>query len=275
MSLKDRVAIVTGASRGIGKGIARELGTAGATVVVTGRSAAGSCHPLGGSVHETADLVSALGGVGVPRIVDHADDAQVRDLVDGVRDEFGRIDILVNNVFDVPEPRNPDEVIFGPFWQTPIWAWDQMIDVGLRSHFVATWFVAPVMVEARSGLIVNVSSMGARDYFGSVAYSVGKTGVDRMTETMALDLLDHGVAVVSLWPGTVRTERMIEAVRLSNGAYSLDGSESPELSGRAVVALAQDPGILARSGTVQVVARLSHEYRFTEDDGTQPPVEAP
>jgi dehydrogenase/reductase SDR family member 1 len=151
VDLRGRVAIVTGASRGIGKGIARELGVAGATVVVTGRSGKGSAHPLGGSVYETADLVSELGGVGVPRVVDHADDSQVGALVEGIRDDFGRIDILVNNVFDVPEPRNADEVIFGPFWQTPIWAWDQMIDVGLRSHFVASWFVAPVMASPVRG----------------------------------------------------------------------------------------------------------------------------
>lgn len=272
MGLTGKVAIVTGASRGIGKGIARELGVAGATVVVTGRSTRGSEHPLGGSVEQTADLVTQLGGIGVPRIVDHADDAQVQALIQEVRDEFGRIDILVNNVFDVPEPRNPNEVIFGPFWQTPIWARDQMMKVGLRSHFIATWFAAPAMVEAGSGFIVNISSMGAREYFGSVAYSVGKTGVDRMTETMALDLLDHGVTVVSLWPGTVRTERMVEAVRVSGGAYNLDGSESPELSGRAVVALALDPEVMTRTGTVQVVANLAHEYGFTEDDGTMPSI---
>jgi dehydrogenase/reductase SDR family member 1 len=105
-----------------------------------------------------------------------------------------------------------------------------------------------------------------------VAYSVGKTGVDRLTQTMAVDLLEHGVAVVSLWPGMVRTERMIRAAELGDGAHSLDGSESPELSGRAVVALAQDPDVLERTGTVQVVASLAHEYGFTEDDGTQPPV---
>jgi dehydrogenase/reductase SDR family protein 1 len=128
------------------------------------------------------------------------------------------------------------------------------------------------MVAARTGLIANVSSMGAREYYGSVAYSVGKSGVDRLTQTMALDLHDYGVAVVSLCPGTVRTERMIEAVRLSGGAYNLDGAESPQLCGRAVVALAEDAAILDRSGTVQIVANLAHEYGFTEDDGTVPPL---
>jgi NAD(P)-dependent dehydrogenase (short-subunit alcohol dehydrogenase family) len=129
MTLDGRVAIVTGASRGIGKGIATELGAAGATVVVTGRSTSRGSHRLGGTVQETADLATEAGGVGVARYVDHADDAQVRDLVAGVIDEFGRIDLLVNNVFSTPEPTTPDDKIFGPFWLTPIWAWDAMQEV--------------------------------------------------------------------------------------------------------------------------------------------------
>lgn len=271
MALVGKVAIVTGASRGIGKGIATELGVAGATVVVTGRSVDPGSHRLGGSIHETAALVTKAGGVGVARQVDHADDAQVRDLVAGVTDEFGRIDILVNNVFSTPEPTTEDELIFGPFWMTPIWAWDAMLDVGLRSHFIASWFVAPHMAAAGSGLIVNISSLGAREYYGSVAYSVGKSGVDRLAQTMAIDLIDHHVAALALYPGTVRTERMREAVRLSDGAYDLDDAESPELTGRAVVALATDPRLMEKSGQAFAVANLAHEYAFAEDDGSRPP----
>ena len=272
MGLEGKVAIVTGASRGIGKGIAAELGRAGATVVVTGRSTVADGHRLGGTVQETADLVTEAGGRGVARRVDHAVDDQVRDLVAGVIDEFGRIDILVNNVFCTPEPTTAEEQIFGPFWLTPVWAWDAMQEVGLRSHFVASWFVAPHMVASGSGLIVNISSLGAREYYGSVAYSVGKTGVDRLAQTMALDLLEHQVAAVSIYPGTVRTERMLEAVRLSDGAYDLDDAESPALTGRAVVALASDPGVMDRTGQALAVANLAHEYGFTEDDGSQPPL---
>lgn len=272
MELQGRVAVVTGASRGIGKGIAIELGRAGATVVVTGRSTVACGHRLGGTIQETADLVTEAGGSGVARRVDHADDAQVRDLVAGVIDEFGRIDVLVNNVFCTPEPTTAEELIFGPFWLTPIWAWDAMQTVGLRSHFVASWFVAPHMVAARSGLIVNISSLGAREYYGSVAYSVGKTGLDRLAQTMAIDLLEHNVAALSLYPGTVRTERMLEAARLSDGAYDLDDAESPALAGRAVVALAADPRVMGRSGQALAVANLAHDYGFTEDDGSQPPL---
>ena len=192
-------------------------------------------------------------------------------MVSGVIDQFGHIDVLVNNAFATPEPQAPGEMVFGPFWLTPIWAWDAMTEVGLRSHFVASWFVAPHMVAARSGLIANISSLGARDYYGSVAYSVGKTGVDRLAQTMAIDLRDHNVAAVSLYPGTVRTERMLEAVELSGGAYNLDDAESPELTGRAVVALASDPAVMAKTGQALAVANLSHEFGFTEADGTQPP----
>lgn len=270
-ALQGKVAIVTGASRGIGKGIATELGRAGATVIVTGRSVEPGSHKLGGTIGETARLVDAAGGRGVARQVDHADDEQVRRLVEGVFAELGRIDLLVNNVFAVPEPRTPDEATWGPFWTTPLWTWDAMHRVGLRSHYVASWLVAPHMVAARSGLIVNVSSWGAKQFFGSVAYCVGKTGVDRLSETMAQDLREHGVAAVSLCPGTVRTERMLDAAK-EHPDFDFTGSETPELSGRAVVALASDPRILSRSGTVQVVARLSREYGFCEDDGSQPPL---
>ncbi len=271
MILDGKIAIVTGASRGIGKGIATELGAAGATVFVTGRSTSRTSHRLGGSIHETAALVTDAGGVGVARCVDHAKDDQVRDLVAEVIDGFGRIDLLVNSAFCTPEPRTPDESIFGPFWLTPIWAWDTMQEVGLRSHFVASWYAAPHMVAARSGLILNISSLGAREYYGSVAYSVGKTGVDRLAQTMAVDLLDHNVTALSLYPGTVRTERMLEAVELSGGAYNLEDAESPELTGRAVVALASDPHLIEKSGQALAVANLSHEYGFAEADGSRPP----
>jgi dehydrogenase/reductase SDR family protein 1 len=260
-TLQGKVAIVTGASRGIGKGVAKELGKAGATVVVTGRTVEPVSHRLGGTIGETARLVDEAGGRGVARQVDHDDDEQVRRLVEWVFGEFGRLDLLVNNVFHVPEPRTPDEVLWGPFWKTELRAWDAMHRVGLRSHYVV----------ARSGLIVNISSWGGKMFFGSVAYSVGKTAVDRMAETMAQDLREHNVAAVSLYPGTVRTERMLVEAK-DHPEFDFSGSESPELVGRAVVALAGDPRILERTGTVQVVARLAHEYGFTEDDGSQPPV---
>jgi NAD(P)-dependent dehydrogenase (short-subunit alcohol dehydrogenase family) len=272
MKLAGKVAIVTGASRGIGKGIAKELGKAGATVVVTGRSVEPGSHRLGGTIAETARLVDEAGGRGIARRVDHGDDEQVRALVEGVHAELGRIDLLVNNVFTVPEAREPGEQPFGPFWQAPIWAWDAMLQVGLRCHYVASCYAAPFMVAARSGLIVNISSWGGKHFFGSVAYCVGKTGVDRLAETMAHDLREHDVAAVSLYPGTVRTERMVEAAKTHGAPFDLYQAESPELTGRAVVALAADPRIMEQTGKVLVVAQLARDYGFTEDDGSLPPV---
>lgn len=273
-TLRGKTAIVTGASRGIGKGIAKELGRAGATVVVTGRTVDPASHRLGGSIGETARLVDEAGGRGIARQVDHGDDDQVRRLVEWVHEKLGPIDLLVNNAFAVPEPRTPDEVLWGPFWKTELRAWDEMHRVGLRSHYVASCFAAPHMVAARSGLIVNISSWGGKMFFGSVAYSVGKTAVDRMTETMAQDLREHGVAAISLYPGTVRTERMLAEAK-GHPEFDFSGSESPELVGRAVAALASDPQVLERSGTVQEVARLAREYGFAEDDGSLPPVTDP
>ena len=273
-TLRGKVAIVTGASRGIGKGIAKELGKAGATVIVTGRSLETGSHRLGGTIGETARLVDEAGGRGIARQVDHGDDEQVRQLVASVHAELGRIDLLVNNAFAAPERDALGDAVWGPFWNAPIGAWDAMLGVGLRSHYVASCFVASHMVAARSGLIVNISSWGGRRFFGSVAYCVGKSGVDRLAETMAHDLREHGVAALSLYPGFVRTERMLEAAR-AQGASDMEGAESPELTGRAIVALATDPRVMERTGTVQVVAKLAHEYGFTEDDGSQPSVAEP
>ncbi|MCB9635853.1 MAG: SDR family NAD(P)-dependent oxidoreductase [Sandaracinus sp.] len=255
------VAIVTGASRGVGKGIALGLGEAGATVYVTGRSETEGAVP--GTIGQTAAEVDALGGRGIAHRCDHADDAQTAALVQRVLDEQGRIDVLVNNAFAIPEGQ-----VIGKFWELPIAQWDVMTTVGLRSHFVASALVAPSMIARKKGLIVNVSSFGAKVYAISVAYGVGKAGVDRMARDMARELAPHGVAAVSIWPGIVRTERLsIEPERLG---YDPAGGESPTFSGRAVAALARDAGVMAKSGKPLVVAELAVEYGFTDVDGSQP-----
>jgi dehydrogenase/reductase SDR family member 1 len=259
--LTGRVAIVTGASRGVGKGIALGLGEAGATVYVTGRTVTPGVLP--GTIGETAREVTAQGGEGIAVACDHALDAEIEALVTRVMSERGRIDVLVNNAFAIPEGK-----LTAPFWELPISQWDTMHRVGLRSHYVASVLVAPHMVASKSGLIVNVSSFGAKIYAVNVAYGVGKAGVDRMSRDTGRELSPHGVCAVSLWPGIVKTERlMLDPDRLG---FDTTHGESPQLSGRAVAALAADPKKLERSGQALVVAELAREYQFTDLDGTQP-----
>jgi dehydrogenase/reductase SDR family protein 1 len=261
-SLAGQVAVVTGASRGVGKGIALGLGEAGATVYVTGRTLAAGALP--GTIGETAEQVSALGGRGIAAACDHADDNAVASLFARVNREQGRLDILVNNAFAVPEGK-----LVAPFWELPIEQWDVMHRVGLRSHYVAAWHAAPIMIAQKLGLVVNVSSFGAKVQAVNVAYGVGKAGVDRMTRDMARELKDHGVTVVSLWPGVVKTERMLaEPERL--GLDTTNG-ESPTFSGRAVAAIAADQERLTKTGQALVVAELAREYGFTDVDGNVPP----
>jgi dehydrogenase/reductase SDR family protein 1 len=261
MKLAGQIALVTGASRGVGKGIARGLGEAGATVYVTGRTL--TPGPLPGTITQTAEEVTALGGKGIALACDHADDDAVAAMVKRVLDEAGRIDILVNNAFAVPEGR-----VVGPFWELPIAQWDTMHRVGLRSHYVTSWYVAPSMIARRSGLIVNVSSFGAKIQAVSVAYGVGKAGVDRMSRDMGRELRPHGVTAVSIWPGVVKTERhLAEQLGLDPSTHG----ESAQFSGRAVAALAADPDRIAKTGQALVVAELAREYGFTDVDGSLPP----
>jgi NAD(P)-dependent dehydrogenase (short-subunit alcohol dehydrogenase family) len=268
-ALEGRVAIVTGASRGIGKGCALELGASGATVYVTGRSQQESDHPLPGTVGATAREIDELGGKGIAVAVDHRDDDAVATLFARVADEQGRLDVLVNNAFIVT-----DELTSGrPFWEVSISNWDDMIDVGTRSAYVATVFAARVMVAQQAGLVVNVSGSGANEYAWSVAYGVGKCALDRITADTALELRPHGVHVVSVWPGFVRTERI--DVGLQHGALpdglDVDAAESPRFTGRAVTALATDPDASRWSGRAVPVRTLAEDYGFRDVDGRLPP----
>jgi dehydrogenase/reductase SDR family member 1 len=268
-ALEGRVAIVTGASRGIGKGCALELGAAGATVYVTGRSVSESDHPLPGTVGATAAEIDALGGTGNAVACDHRDDEAVAVLFDRVVAEHGQLDILVNNAFIVT-----NELTSGlPFWEVPLSNWDDMIDVGTRSAYVASVFAARSMVPARAGLIVNISGSGAQEYAWSVAYGVGKCALDRLTADTAIELASHGVTVVSLWPGFVRTERIDLAVDhgLLPDTLDAESAESPRFAGRGVVALATDLESSRWSGQAVTVRDLAESYGFRDVDGRLPP----
>ena len=286
-SLAGRVAVVTGASRGIGKGIALELGAAGATVYVTGRSVEPGRLP--GTVGATAAEIDAAGGRGVAVPCDHRDDSAVAALFDRVATDHGRLDVLVNNVYDAP---GSARWLGRPFWEVPAEAWDRSFAIGVRSHYVASVLAAPLLLESRrdvgaSGLIVNISSPGAVSYTHNTVYGVAKAAVDRMTADMAHDLQGRDVAVVSLWPGIVDTELLqlippgADGRRVlslpGEGDFDLDAAETPRFAGRAVVALAGDGEVVGRSGRAYYVADLAAEYGFTDVDGRipQPPGRVP
>ncbi len=259
--LDGAVAVVTGASRGIGKGCALELSAAGARVYLTARTArAGDSH-LSGSVAETADEITRAGGTGVPVACDHGADEQVAALFERVEREAGRLDVLVNNAFRVPDDLDPRV----PFWETPLSHWDDMIDVGTRSAYVATHCAARIMVPRARGLIVNVSSAGALRFFHHLVYGVGKAALDRITKDAAPPLRAHGVAIISLWPYLVRTERVLRMAGLERVR-----AESQRFPGKAVVALATDPGALRWSGRALTTWDVAREYGLTDEGGMLP-----
>ena len=268
-SLRGRVAVVTGASRGVGKGIALGLGEAGAIVYVTGRTAKPGAAPGGlpGTIHETAAEVSALGGEGIAVRCDHGDDDDVAALFARVREEQGRVDLLVNNVWGGYERfYDGSEFNPGPFWKQPLKLWDSMHRIGVRAHYVASVYAAPMMVERLGGLIVNISSYAAQTFIPPVAYGVAHAAIDRMAADMAQELREFGVAALSLYPGLVRTEAVLEAAEF----FDLSNSESPQFVGRAVAALAADPDVMRRSGGSYFAAELAEAYGFTDVDGNRP-----
>lgn len=267
--LDRRVAVVTGASRGVGRTIAGALGEAGATVYVTGRStrAGGRTEGLPGTIEDAADDVTARGGRSIAVRIDHTRDDEVRALFERVGSEKGRLDLLVNNAWGGYE-RYEEAPFAGPFWGQPLFRWDAMFTAGVRATAVSSYFAAPLMVEQGSGLIVNTVAWAFGDYLGNMFYDTAKAAVLRMTFGMAKDLEPFGCAAVAITPGFVRTERVM-AAHAAN-PFPLDGTETPEYLARLVVALACDPNVGARSGQVVTVGDLAREYGFADVDGAQP-----
>jgi dehydrogenase/reductase SDR family member 1 len=251
MQVKPRVALVTGASRGVGRGVATALAEAGVRVYATGRSIA----------QESFDSqVSAIQ-------CDHTNDGQVAQLFERIKTEAGGLDVLVNSAWGGYE-RMVEEGRFtwsAPFWEQPLWRWDAMMTAGVRAAFVASQHAAQLMVAAKSGLIVHISSWAAQKRIGSTLYGVAKAATDKLAGDMAVELRPHGVNVVSLYPGLVRTEAVLAAA-----VFDLSNSESPEFIGRAVFALATDPEALRWSGQVLIAAEVAREYGFKDIDGREP-----
>lgn len=284
-TLSGKIALVTGASRGIGKGIALALAEAGATVYITGRTvdAATAAVPLGGTIHETAAEASARGGAILPIRCDHSDDTQVAALFQRIAQEQGHLDILVNNAWRGYEGYStgaaypPD----WPFWQKPHTYWDENMD-GVRWAYVATWHALRMMLapvedpwgdpaqlaetyrQDRGGLIVNISVSVPNA--GNPSYNIAKHAIDRLVWETAHLVGERPVTSVSIYPGLVRTE----SVLLNAQYFDMSTSESTEYTGRAVVALAADANVKQRDGKAFEVWRLANEYDFTDIDGTRP-----
>jgi dehydrogenase/reductase SDR family protein 1 len=252
-SLERHVAVVTGGTFGVGRGIAAALAQHGARVFVTGRS-----------VHDGVPIGERITGIRC----DHRIDTDVNAAFERVARETHGIDILVNNVWGGYEHMVEDGAFtWGkPFWEQPMWRWDAMFSAGVRAHYQASQLAAQPMVARGRGLIVNISFWAAQKHIANVAYGVSKAATDKMTADMATELRPHGVTVVSLYPGLVRTEKVMEAAEW----LDLSNSESPEFIGRAIVALAGDLHVMRHTGTVLVAARLAVEYGFTDIDGKVP-----
>jgi NAD(P)-dependent dehydrogenase (short-subunit alcohol dehydrogenase family) len=268
--LRTRVALVTGASRGVGRGIALALADTGAIVYVTARSTRGgaSTEDLPGTVEDTADEVTRRGGTGIAFHCDHTFEPAVAALFNRITEEHGRLDVLVNNAWSGYE-RYTDVRFDARFWDQPMWRWDQYAE-SLRGQYLASHMATELMLPRGTGLIVNVGFRDGEAYLGQVAYDVCKLGSDRMAVGMAHDLRKHGVAALALHPGFVRTER-VEAAWELLGKGPAEVVHSPEYVGRAVAHLAADPEIMEFSGGVLAVGDLAQRYGFTDVDGRQPP----
>ena len=262
------IAVVTGASRGAGAGIAHALGSHGCTVYVTGRTREMGASARQDTIDATAARVTDAGGTGIAVAVDHADDAQVEALFDQIRRDHGRVDILVNNAAIIR-----DEMMGRTkFWDEPINVIDTL-DVGLRSSYVATVYAAPLMIPQGRGLVAFSSSSGAvHDAFGP-AYGVPKAGTDKMAADMAVDFREFGVAAVSIWMGSLLTDRVRKIVDSNPEKFGhiLDSAETPELTGHVIWALYNDPDLMAVSGQTLIGAELAVKYGITDDEGRQPP----
>jgi NAD(P)-dependent dehydrogenase (short-subunit alcohol dehydrogenase family) len=276
--MNNVVALVTGASRGAGRGIALELGAAGATVYVTGRSIRGgpTTDNVPGTIDETAEAVTARGGRGIAVRCDHAVDADVESLFGRIRNDHGRLDLLVNNVWGGYENSDCRPLALVPFWEQSLDQWDGMFTAGVRAHLVASRLAVPLMLPQRRGLIVSTTAnLEPLPYLRNLFYDLAKNAVARLALAMAQELREHGIAALAVAPGFMRTERVVEAFRRAGAADAINGPGGPKETtaylGRAIVALALDARVIDKSGQLVEVGTLAREYGFTDIDGTQPP----
>jgi NAD(P)-dependent dehydrogenase (short-subunit alcohol dehydrogenase family) len=270
-ALASRVCLVAGASRGVGRGVARALGEVGATVIVTARSTETGQRTDGRAevIEDTAREVDAAGGRGHHYICDHTKERDVDTLVSWCLRRFGRIDVLVNAVWGGNEgfdgTRHADGSQFGtPFWRRGSRSLGHALESGLYAQFLTSRAVTPAMVSAKKGLIVSISFDTGPGYLGDVVYDLAKTAMNRLSLAMAEELKPHGVSAMVVSPGFVRTERVVDA------GMSADATETARYAGRAVAALAADPDAGRFSGQIVHAADMARLYHYTDDDGSQP-----
>ena len=289
MALSNKVCVVTGATRGIGKGIALQLGEKGAKVYITGRTLdPPQKSEVGGSLRDTTLEIEARGGTCIPVQCDHTNDKDIERLFEQVKQEnSGRLDVLVNNAFSVVNELFSNLGV--GFWEQPMSMWDDVNNVGLRNHYICSIYAARLLVPRKKGLIVNISSVGGLRYLFNVPYGVGKQACDRMTTDCALELRKHNVAFVSLWPGAVGTEKVLTYLddQLSDTKQELLGvpfdlnefeklqnmykkGETTEFVGRCIVKLACDPEIMKKSGKILMTCDLAREYGLQDEPGHTP-----
>ncbi len=261
---------MTGGSRGVGRGVALGLAETGATVYVTGRTSHPGPDPPPGTLEHVAREIEAHGGRAIPVRCDHADDAAIADLFRRIAEESGRLDVLVNNVYS--GVADIATSVTDRFWDLGPEMWDRMNRVGLRAHYVAAVHGARLMVRQHAGLILNISSFGSLSYLFNVPYGVGKAALDRLTADWAHELKQENVAVISLYPGFVRTELTAELLADATPGYArifAAYGESPLVTGRAAAALAEDPHVLRRTGTVQIAGEVARRAGKRDEHGAR------
>jgi NAD(P)-dependent dehydrogenase (short-subunit alcohol dehydrogenase family) len=282
-SLEGRVAVVAGATRGAGRGIACMLGEAGAIVYCTGRNSRERPNtepPFAGrpeTIEETAEMVTARGGVGIPARTDHLDSGQVEALFKRVEKEQGRLDVLVN---DISEGETHE---WKPFWKLSLDKGLRALNRGVHTHIITTRHAAPLMVKQKRGLIVEIGDGDALYYRGNLFYDLVKVNTSRLAYAWAEELRPHGVAALAVTPGFMRIEAVLEhfgateenwreVAEKSSAARGMGfaGSESPYFVGRAIAALAADPNVLEKSGGLYGSWTLAKEYGFTDVNGERP-----
>ncbi len=258
--LKGQIAVVTGSSRGIGKGIALALAEQGCTVYATGRTIGDGDR----TIDTTARQVTEAGGEGHAIRCDHGDDDDIARLFEQIGQEAGRIDILVNNVYKIPSP----PAWGGGYWDHPISIWDDQVGIGLRAHYVASWHAAGLMFESDNARMLNVSSPGGQSYHFSSSYGAGKAGLDRLTADMAVELEPKGIPACVLYPGSVSTEFIQDAAE--EQGMDLSQSQTPLLVGRAATSLLMSDDMMSRTGTIQWVEDLIAEFDLFDENGSRP-----